>query len=206
MARPYSKTYTPADVDDDGIAQNQTPGAAGALTLNGALGTTLDYARILVITTASNESAKTLTFLGTDANGSVITEVVTGPNATTANTTKAYKTVTSITVSAAFTGNVKVGTTSAVYGAAYQTNNRQPDFQLGFGCDISGTINYTIQHAFEAIQTSGTASLSWFPHSAAASKTADYSDSYLFPITATRVVINSYSSGATLKHVMVMSE
>ncbi len=197
MSKIENRTFTPADVDVDGIAQAQTPAGAAALTLNGDLGTTLDYARILVITTVSNESAKTLTFVGKDADSQTITEVVTGPNATTGNTTKAYKVITSITASGAFTGTVTVGTTSALWGPTFPLP-RASNFNTRFSAYKTGTINYDIQETYGDVQASdGAASVLWTSN-AAAGKTANY-EGTVYRASAMRVLINSYSSGATLK-------
>ena len=196
--RPTKKLVDLDTADADGVAASQTPAGAGALTLNGALGTTLDYARILLITTVADESGKTLVFVGTDADGNVITEAVTGPNNTTAVTTKYYKTITSITASGAFTGNVTVGTRGTTLVAA---SNAIP---LDFGDDtasravitVTGTINVTVQETFDPILADGTANAVWFAISGLTSKTANTVDAASRGATAVRVIVNSYSTGA----------
>lgn len=86
-----------------------TIGGAGALTL---LTTTVDAkgtARRILFTFVSDESAVTFTIVGADWNGQSQTEVVTG-SASTSSSTFDFLTLTSITASAASTGNVSIGT------------------------------------------------------------------------------------------------
>lgn len=133
--RILSAVASPIVADDDGIATAQTPGAAGNLTLNGVGVGTYTYMnaangsydtssrlearfsppRPVLITTVSNESAKTLTIYGTDRAGMQITETLTGPNATTGLSTKLFASVYRIAVSAAFTGNVIAGWSAVSY-------------------------------------------------------------------------------------------
>jgi hypothetical protein len=126
------------------VCLSQTPGGAGALTLNGALAKTTGYiipsaggvAGVIVasgtaaaylpapqriyITGGSDESGKTFTVLGyvfpQDGVGGpvAVTETITGPNASTVSSANVYAIIVSITVSAGTTGAITVGT----YGTA----------------------------------------------------------------------------------------
>lgn len=100
-----------AGFDRDGICAAQTPTGANAMTLNGALGVDfLDRKGIYVLVYAGgNESGRTFTVVGENANGDRITEAITGPNAgTVLGTTKFYH-ITSITPDDATAGAVEVG-------------------------------------------------------------------------------------------------
>ena len=81
---------SPTAVDADGICASQTPLAAGNLTINGALASggtvTLNAAQLITITSAGNDSGRTFTVYGTDVEGDLQTEAVTGANAGTAPT------------------------------------------------------------------------------------------------------------------------
>ncbi len=103
-----------AAADDDNIFTSAAVGGAGAIVLAGDLVTgtvaTLDAPRRILITSSGDSSGMTFTVNGTDRNGKALTEVVTGPNATTGATTRDFATVTSVVASAAATGNIKVGT------------------------------------------------------------------------------------------------
>lgn len=108
-----TKTYSMAIYDRDGISVAQTKGAAGTLTITGAYATggvaTLDVARHVTVYAGGNNSGVNFTVTGTARNGDVISEVIVGPNATTAYSTKNFKTVTSVANDAASTGDVEVG-------------------------------------------------------------------------------------------------
>ncbi len=112
--RPKTITFTMAVADRNGVCLAQTPLAAGALTINGALASlgvaTMDVARHLTVYSAGDNSAKTFTFTGTDRNGVEITEDVTGPDSTTVSTTKNFKTCTQVAIDAVSVGDVEIGT------------------------------------------------------------------------------------------------
>src|ERR1044071_363932 len=99
---------TLAAVAANNIATSQQPAGAGALTLDGSLSsggtyTAADGAHKIAIASDGNDSTHTFTVVGTNADGQAQTEVITGPNATSVNSTKYYATITSITISAAAT-------------------------------------------------------------------------------------------------------
>lgn len=126
------------------VCASQTPGGAGALTLNGTLahsngyviptqgyiagtivasGTAaayLPYPQRIYITGGSNESGKTFTVVGyvfpLDGVGGpvAVTETITGPNASTVSSRNLYSVIISITVSAGTAGAITVGS----YGTA----------------------------------------------------------------------------------------
>lgn len=189
--------------DDDGVAQNQTPGAAGNLTLNGALVTggvgilqsTLGTARQVLVTTASDESGKTLTIYGTNHHGEVISETMTGPNATGTPTNFHFRTVTRVAVSAAFTGNVKIGTNGVGSSSVTVMDIYAMPFNAAIGCTVSGTVNYTVQYTLDHPQSS--AALNWNNHATIASKTAAFDGTITSPVTAIRTLVNSGTGTVT---------
>ena len=184
--------------DDDGVAQNQTPGAAGNLTLNGALVTsgtaTLCAAgleRQVLVTTVSDESAKTLTIYGTNATGNSISETITGPNATTGTTTKYFRTVTRVAVSAAFTGNVRVGTNGVGASRPISLDYNQRQFNVTYACDITGTVNYDIEHTLDDLNDSTITTPYWFDDANLAGETTDQFGSITYPVRFSRIKMNS---------------
>lgn len=187
------------NVDDDGIAASQTPAGAGAVTLNGVLGTTLDYARIIAITSGSDISNRTFTITGTDAHGTTISETLTGPNNTTVVTTKFYKTISSITISGAAAGAITIGTiaTTLVATSHIYPLNHKSSIPTTIAVDVTGTINYTVQETFAPITDS--TSSAWFSLSAHTGKTADTVATGTVGATGLRVLVNSYSNGAELQ-------
>lgn len=207
---PVTLTTLLAAADDDGVAQNQTPSGAGNLTLNGALVSggvatlaTTGVVRQVLITTASDESAKTLTIYGTNADGAAISETVTGPNATTGTTTMYYQTVTRVAVSAAFTGNVKVGTNGVGSSRIVNPDYFVDQFQIGVGSVVSGTVNFTVQVTYEDIQS--LSALTWFDVTALAGKTASTDAAITTPCRGLRVKINSGTGTVTTNIIQVTS-
>ncbi len=72
-------------------------------------------------------------------------------------------------------------------------------FNIGIGCVVSGTVNYTIQHTFDDITTLGAANCTWFPHdnSDLVAQTANANDNFDFPCTAARILMNSGTGTVT---------
>jgi len=104
--RPIRQTRQLDTADADGVSAAESLLAAGDLTIGGAFASggvaTLDAQRQVLLTSGENLSAVTFTITGTDEQGRVITEDVTGPNAGTAVSVLDYMTVTQIAASAAF--------------------------------------------------------------------------------------------------------
>lgn len=186
------------NVDADGIAQSQTPSTS--FTLNGALGTTLDYARIILLTSAGDESGKTVTISGTDSDSNTISETITGPN-TTALSTKFFKTITSITVSSAFSGTCTVGTSATTRVATSHTVpvDYKAETAPVISVEITGTVNYTVQQTFDNILVNGTSTATWSNVGGLTSKTATSAAPLINGATGTRLRINSYSDTAEVQ-------
>lgn len=190
-------------LDRDGIAASQHTVAATGLTLNGALGTTLDYARIVGIYSSANLSAIGFTIVGTNAHGEAQSETVaTGPNNSTVVSTKLYKTITSVTPDTTDGVNfVEIGTVATTLSA--ESDYVTVDFYLGatptYFVDVTGTINYTISECFMNPNDFTAAQLVWMPLSAHTSKSADTVAVGTLHAAAVKVIINSYSAGAELQ-------
>lgn len=93
----------------------QTVVGAAALLINGLLATdgiaSFPMARHVAIAADADEHLVTFTVIGTDRFGNVLTEDLVGPTAgQIVQTTKNFKTVTGVSVDAALTGNVTLGT------------------------------------------------------------------------------------------------
>lgn len=149
--RPVQVTVGPlASASANAICLSQTPTAA--FTLNGALVISgvaiMDTPRRVLFTAASDESAKTITVVGTDWNNASITEVVPGPNATTGYTKLDFKTVTLITISAAAAGAFTVGTNGVASSMWVRFDEYAPAL-AAVQCIISGTVNYTVQQTLQ---------------------------------------------------------
>lgn len=198
--RPVTVTAGPlAAASANNICLSQTP-TAGALTLNGALVVSgvavMDNTRRVLITAAGNESSRTFTIVGTSWSGNSITETITGPNATTAQSVLDYKTVTSITISGNAAGAITVGT-SGVGGSAWvRLDGWAPSF-VSMQCTVTGTVNYTIQSTMDdpnsATNPVTPANVTWVSTSdtAVVGATATAQSNFMFCPMFVRVLLNS---------------
>lgn len=201
----------PVNVDADGISVAATLSGGGAqnLTLGGALTSGGVYtaadgdsapARQISITAAGNESARTFTVTGTDADGKAQTETITGPNATTTESTKYWLTVTQIQVDDDTAGDVSAGIVDELVSKTYQMGYRWEAPLVTV--NVTGTINYTIQVTNQnVIDNIAQEDLFWIAaqDTDLVSATADAIGSLSRGITAFRILINSYSSGAEIQ-------
>jgi len=212
MHRIETVTLAPANKTANGIAQSQTPGAGGNLTLNGSLVSggvgTFDIARRVGITSAGADTGRTFTVTGTDRYGRYLQEALAGPGSgLTVYTVNDFLTVTQVAVDAATAGAITVGSGDKV-SSQWLIVDRKKAQNLGFGVKVTGTINYTIEHsrddpfsALVGILPPGnvvTPVLTPFAHATAASKTANFDADYIGQgISAVRLTINTYTNGAT---------
>jgi hypothetical protein len=203
---PISLTVQLATADADGISLSQTPGAAGDLTITGALAsggvatlTSGPCARQVLITTVSNESAKTLTIYGTDANGQAIFEQVAGPNATTGTTVQYFKTVTRVAVSAAFTGAVTVGT-NGVGGSRPIALDQWASGSVALQVDVDGTATFTVQQTLDDILTIDPENVDWISHPNVAfvGGTVSAQGNYAYAPAYVRLTVSSGTDPVTL--------
>lgn len=76
-------------------------------------------------------------------------------------------------------------------------DHTQNAFGIGFGCVVSGTVTYDVQHTFDNIQDS-TVTPTAFTHSTVIGKTANQDGNYAFPIRAVRLNVSAGSGTVTL--------
>ena len=72
-------------------------------------------------------------------------------------------------------------------------------FNIGIGCVVTGTVNYTIEHTFENVLAAGfsAGSATWFPNSGITSKTANTDGNYAYPVNGIRLTVNSGTGTVT---------
>jgi hypothetical protein len=123
MGRVYYYNIVPLVKQAAGLAAIQTLAGAGAFTLTAGTGVTttvdatgttryvLDVPRTVSLTVATtDQSGVNITIRGYDVYGQAMTQTLAGPNNTTVNTTKAFKSVISVTADAAVSTNgISVG-------------------------------------------------------------------------------------------------
>ena len=146
--RPVTVTVGPlVAASANNIALTQTP--TSAVTLNGTLVTggvaVLDTPRRILITTTGNESAKTFTIVGTDVNGQTQTELLTGvTSGGTGYSNVDFKTVTSITMSAAAAAALTVGTNTIASSAWVRLDDYAPA-PVAIQSVVTGTVSFNIE-------------------------------------------------------------
>lgn len=208
----YLKQYDvdPIDVDANGIAESQTPGAAGNLTLDGALcdvGTAGQFnigdsyssgigGVQIGITSAADDSGRTFTVTGKDQDGQALSVAITGPNSTTVESAEYFSEITQIAVDAATAGAITVGTVDEVTTKTVPLNVYSQYQPFGVAVQgLSGTVNYTIQQTYNNVPRDYPTS--WLDLQS--SKTADLAAPVTAGARAVRLIVNSYSSGAELQ-------
>ena len=203
--RPRKLSYTPEDNNLTGFASNVT-GAAFVLTAT-TVGDSLAHRVTVRNDAAVDHSGKTIALVGTDADDFAQTETLTGPGVSaTVTSTKYWKTLTSATPSATIGADTfDIGWNDVAVGPTFPLNIKQTPFNVALAVDVSGTIDYTVQHCFEALNpllpaTAATApsTFTWFNHDVLVALTADGNSNYDTPVTATRLLVNSLTAGATI--------
>jgi hypothetical protein len=165
----YYAVTTPSTSLASGIVYITTS-ASGTLSATGALVSggvaTIDFPRALQITATTNISTALITIRGTDGYGQAMTWTGIGPTGNTLGaagsfviTNKAFKTVSTASISAAATGGILIGT-SDTYGLPYRvgaTNRVVGLFVDGFSFGSSaGTVTASFSATGAAHTASGT--------------------------------------------------
>lgn len=73
----------------------------------------------------------------------------------------------------------------------------QNAFGIGFGCVVSGTVTYDVQHTFDNIFDSSITPTA-FTHSSVTGKTANQDGNYAFPVRAVRLNVTAGSGSVTI--------
>lgn len=196
--RPHEFDVDVADASLTGFASNVT-GAAFVLTANAATDG-LAHQVSIRNDSVTDHAGKTVTLVGTDANGAPLTEVVTGPGTSaTVESAGYFLTLTSATPSATIGADTfDIGWVDEVATQAIPINWRS-ESGATINVDVTGTIDFTVQETFDAIQTVGAQGAQWVAITALSAKTADTTAKATVGATALRLVVNSYSSGAELQ-------
>jgi hypothetical protein len=71
-------------------------------------------------------------------------------------------------------------------------------FNVGFGCEVTGTVTYSVQHTFDDIYTIPAGSLVWFNHEYVVAQTANMDGNYAFPISAMRLNVTAGTGSVTI--------
>ena len=196
----------PVNVDTDGISASAAVSAAGNLTLGGALTSggsyTADYARQITIVSDGADNGRTFTVTGTDANGDVQTEAITGPSTTTVESAKYFKTISSIAVDAACAGNISSGIVDEFVTPVIPLNYKNANPATISIEGISGTIDISVEQTFSNV-LGDIANIVYFAtHADITTITADAHAELSNHATGVRLICNSYTNTAELKMII----
>ena len=187
---------TPTAVDADGVSASQTPGA-GAILINGALATggvaTFGAAQKVRLTSGGNDSGITFTFTGTDADGNVQFETVAGTNASNSDTTKFYKTITSITKSGASAGTIVVGNLIASVSPTLRINTGMTPCNFNLLTQlVSGTATWGMDYTFDE---GAPYPALWIADGTVTGKSANFESTWIKPINGLRLNLTASNAG-----------
>lgn len=163
----------PDVLDVDGIAAAQAVAGAADLTLNGALASggvvVLDTPRgVQIDSSDAGDTTQTVTVYGTDAYGNALTETIAQNGLTSVLGKKAFKRITRVAASAAYTGNITVGTSDIIGlpvflpGAAFVLKELEDGVAATAGTLVAG-----IRTANGSTATTGDVRGTYDPNSAA---------------------------------------
>lgn len=178
------------------------PQTLTSTTIYGSSVATLDVPRRILITPAGNESAKTFTIVGTNSSGMPQTEIISGTNALAFFTNLDFKTVTSISISAAAAGAITVGTTT-VAASDWVRLDEWADSTVAIQCTVSGTATYTVQQTLQdpnsATNPITAYSVAWLNSSDAAAVNASTTiqTSYQYSPTFARILLTAGTGSVT---------
>lgn len=209
MVRPIFETYTPSTASTTAYASNVT-GGSWTLSAN-STADGLAHQVTLHNDTATNHSAKTVTYVGTDQDGAAQTEIVAMPagNATTTSTYY-FKTLTSATPSATIGADtMDIGSAATFSSRTIPGNWRGSEAFVAV--IVTGTINYTVQYTPDNIQGGcitrpASRPYNWISDedTAIVDSTTSGAETFTSEPLGFRFIANSYSAGATAK--MTISE
>jgi hypothetical protein len=190
MRYPAKRTFTLAAASLTGHASNVT----GATWVIATAGATDGVAHHVTIRndSATDHSGKTVVLVGTDANGSALTETLSAPGTSaTVTSTKAFKTLTSATPSAT------IGADTFDIGWAATGHTPWVDLSLKIPATVgvylvSGACNFDVQHTLEPSPTEDSVV---FAQTALTGKSATIDGSFVAPVAAVRVDVNSHTAG-----------
>lgn len=207
--RPIFITKQSTALDRDGISLSQTPGAAGNLTITGALASggsvTLSTGQQIVgVYSGSNIAARVFTIYGTDGSNNAISDTVTGVNNSTVSTVLNFKTVTRVAVDAGTGAAVEVGITGVSASPPIpldqhvSPHNTALFIEILTGLTVNASVQYTFDDVFLQSNFTSATGLNWVTHPVLVGVTASTDSNLSAPPAAVRLLINSGTDPAKL--------
>lgn len=95
------------------------------------------------------------------------------------------------------TKTITVAASSATTSGWIPLNQFQTPFNVGFGCVVTGTVNYKVEHTFDNVfDTSITPTA--FVHEDVSAATGNADGNYAFPVAAVRVAAVTAATGGSI--------
>jgi hypothetical protein len=150
----------------------------------------------VTLTASTDESGGTWIVYGLDRYQNVVSESITGPNATTITTTGNFAVVTRVDVDAAAT-NVTVGVDGTCESGWLTLDTYSRDFEVSMGINLGGTATYSVQHTFDDVYSStfDEDAANQLTHASLVGQTADADGTYISPVAAVRLALTAHTSG-----------
>lgn len=192
-----TSTYTLAAASTNGLAA-AVAWAAGGYALTAVAGDGCAHPITFTQVSATNHSAKTLTFTGFNADGVAQSETIAAPNgAVTVTSAKRYLlpglTITISATTGADTFNI--GWTALASTPWVPLDTMQVPFSVGVGVAlVSGSANYDLEHTYDEVDTTTPTQVA-YNNATMAAKTASFDVGITYPVKAVRLDINSHTSG-----------
>jgi archaellum component FlaF (FlaF/FlaG flagellin family) len=70
-------------------------------------------------------------------------------------------------------------------------------FNVGFGCEVTGTVTYSVQHTFDDIYNTAITPV-WFNHEYVNAQSANMDGNYAFPVSAIRLNVTAGTGSVTI--------
>ena len=178
-------------------------GNAGSVQVGSFVNATFtgSTARQVTIVAAGNESANTFVVTGTDVNGTVFSETVAGPNATTATTNSYFQSVISVTISGNAAGALTVGMTNTATSARVRFDDFAPS-NISIQCNVTGSATYTVQSTLDdpndPFNPVAISAMQWVDTSDTdvVAATTTQQSNFLFAPKFARVILTTTSTGS----------
>lgn len=201
--RPIVQSRQLAAGVNTSVAQDQQLGAPGNLAIDGTLAVNgvaqLGTQRQVRFESAGNIATVVFTITGTDDSGAVISETVTGINASTVVTELNYATVTQIAADAAFASDVEVGTNGVGASQVVPLDQYISPFHVSLGLAITGTVDVTVEYTFDDVFGDAPGPFTWTDHPDLTNVVADADGTFISPVSACRLLTNSGVGTAVLR-------
>jgi len=194
------------------LSQKPAGGGVQSLVLNGAAvsgGIAIFPQQVSVtITSTGNESALTFVITGKDYNNQILSESITGPNATTVTSVNFYEQVTSVTVSGNTAGNITVGNGTGAASPWWPANyNRYPVMSLITDVPPTAILTYTVEYTGDNLQAAPNASATAYNQDVIGliAQTTSQTAGLASGVCGVRIVLNSWTSGSVTLNILQSS-